>query len=158
MSRLPRKSRSEMAVLTIFTTPKIFLKNKCINNIYANANKKRNLKQWTKPATVLPFSSTFIYMFKHSTIQQWLYCTCTTQYWCEFQTLISQTLGYLKFFLGHLSHSGEHGSLYQNCKFHKPWGRGSCVRAWPYWSYSENALCVWKSFSRILAIMQTNWV
>ena len=30
------------------------------------------------------------------------------------------------------------GRVYQNCKFHDPRGRGSCARAWPYKSYSEN--------------------
>ena len=59
-------------------------------------------------------------------------------------------------FLGHLSHSGDlllwvdqtnlvcsnddQGRVYQNCKFHDPWGRGSCARAWSYKSYSETAL------------------
>ena len=28
----------------------------------------------------------------------------------------------------------------QNCKFRDPRSRGSCARAWPYKSYSENAL------------------
>ena len=28
----------------------------------------------------------------------------------------------------------------ENCKFHDPLGRGSCARAWPYKSYSKNAL------------------
>ena len=37
--------------------------------------------------------------------------------------------------------------VYQNCKFHEPWGRGSCARAWLYKSYSENALFLLKSFS-----------
>ena len=34
----------------------------------------------------------------------------------------------------------DQGRVYQNCKFHDPWGRGSCAGAWPYKSYSENAL------------------
>ena len=25
--------------------------------------------------------------------------------------------------------------VYQNCKFHDPWGRGSCARSWPYKSF-----------------------
>ena len=39
-----------------------------------------------------------------------------------------------------LSYSNDdQGRVYQNCKFHDPWGRGPCTRAWPYKSYSENA-------------------
>ena len=34
----------------------------------------------------------------------------------------------------------DQGRVYQNCKFHDPRGRGYCARAWPYESYSENAL------------------
>ena len=34
----------------------------------------------------------------------------------------------------------KQGSVYQNCNFHDPRGRGSCARVWPYKSYSENAL------------------
>ena len=34
----------------------------------------------------------------------------------------------------------DQGRVYQNCKFHDPRGRGSCARAWPYKSYSENEL------------------
>ena len=30
--------------------------------------------------------------------------------------------------------------VYQNCKFHDPQGKVSCAGAWPYKSYSENAL------------------
>ena len=30
--------------------------------------------------------------------------------------------------------------VYHTCKFHDTRGRGSCARAWPYKSYSENAL------------------
>ena len=41
----------------------------------------------------------------------------------------------------------DHGKVHQNCKFHDPRGRGSCARAWPYKSYSENALFFLKSSS-----------
>ena len=34
----------------------------------------------------------------------------------------------------------DQGRVYQNCKFHDPWCRGSSARVWPYKSYSENAL------------------
>ena len=34
----------------------------------------------------------------------------------------------------------DQGRVYQNCKFHDPWGRGSCARVWQYKSYSETAL------------------
>ena len=33
----------------------------------------------------------------------------------------------------------DQGRVYQNYKFHDPWGRGSCARAWSYKSYSKNA-------------------
>ena len=35
--------------------------------------------------------------------------------------------------------------VYQNCNFHDPWDRGSCARAWPYKSYSKNALFLQKN-------------
>ena len=44
------------------------------------------------------------------------------------------------------------------CKFHDPWGRGSCARVWPYKSYSENALFLLKSSSLLPGIGQTNQV
>ena len=25
----------------------------------------------------------------------------------------------------------DQGGVYQNCKFHYPWDKGSCARAWP---------------------------
>ena len=31
-----------------------------------------------------------------------------------------------------LCSTDDQGKVYQNCKFHDPWGRGSCERAWPY--------------------------
>ena len=34
----------------------------------------------------------------------------------------------------------DQGRVYQHCKFHDPWGRGSCARAWLYKSYNETAL------------------
>ena len=34
----------------------------------------------------------------------------------------------------------DQGRVYQNCKFHDPRDRGYCARAWPYKSYSKNAL------------------
>ena len=48
--------------------------------------------------------------------------------------------------------------MYQNCKYHDPWGRGSCARAWPYKSYSENALFLLKSSPLLPCIDQTNQV
>ena len=30
----------------------------------------------------------------------------------------------------------DQGRVYQNYKFHDPWGRGSCARAWSYKSFS----------------------
>ena len=36
--------------------------------------------------------------------------------------------------------NNDEGRVYQNCTFHDPRGRGSYARAWPYKSYSENAL------------------
>ena len=26
----------------------------------------------------------------------------------------------------------DQGRIYQNCKFHDPWGKGSCAKVWPY--------------------------
>ena len=40
----------------------------------------------------------------------------------------------------------------QNCKFHDPWGRGSCAGSWPYKSYSEIAL-----FFQILLLYSGTW-
>ena len=37
----------------------------------------------------------------------------------------------------YLYSDGDHGRVYQNCKFHDPKGRGSCAKVWPYKSYSE---------------------
>ena len=48
------------------------------------------------------------------------------------------------------------GRVNQNCKFHDPQGRDSCVMAWPKKSYSENALFLLK-FSLHSGIDQTNW-
>ena len=50
------------------------------------------------------------------------------------------------------------GSVFQNCKFHDPRGRGFCARAWTYKSYSENALLFFKSSSLSPGIYQTNQV
>ena len=50
----------------------------------------------------------------------------------------------------------DQGIVYQNCKFHDPWGRGSCARAWPYKSHSKNALFLQKSLSLLPGIDQTN--
>ena len=43
---------------------------------------------------------------------------------------------------GHISHIVEMHYFFKNllCKFHDPRDRGFCARAWPYKSYSENAL------------------
>ena len=45
----------------------------------------------------------------------------------------------LEILIFHQSNDDE-GGVYQNCKFHDPWDRGSSARAWLYKSYSENAL------------------
>ena len=45
--------------------------------------------------------------------------------------------------------------VYQNCKFHDPQGRDSCAGAWPYQSYSENVLFLFKNFSLLPGIYQT---
>ena len=34
----------------------------------------------------------------------------------------------------------DEGGFCQNCKFHEPWGRGSCAKAWPNKSWSEKSL------------------
>ena len=34
----------------------------------------------------------------------------------------------------------DQGRVYQNCKFHFPWGWGSCARAWPYAFFFKNLL------------------
>ena len=52
----------------------------------------------------------------------------------------------------------DQGRVYQNCKFHDPRGRGSYARAWPYKSFSENALFLLKSTSLFPGIDQTNQV
>ena len=51
----------------------------------------------------------------------------------------------------------DQGRVFQNCKFHDPGGRGSCVRVWSYKSYSKkNALILLKSSSLLPGIDQTN--
>ena len=52
----------------------------------------------------------------------------------------------------------DQGRVYQNCKFHDPWGRGSCASALSYKSYSETALFLLKSSSLLPGIDQTNQV
>ena len=46
----------------------------------------------------------------------------------------------------HVHSNDDQVSVYQNCQFHDPWGRGSCDGTWPYKSYSENALFSLKIF------------
>ena len=41
-------------------------------------------------------------------------------------------LAYFRNFEYTLFSNDEHGSLYQNCKFHDPLVGGSCDRVWPY--------------------------
>ena len=53
----------------------------------------------------------------------------------------------------------DHGRVYQNSKCYDPLCRGSCARAWPYKSYSENALFLLKIFfSTLPGLDQTNLV
>ena len=48
--------------------------------------------------------------------------------------------------------------FHQNCKFHDPQGRGYFATSWPYKSYSENVLYLWKASSLLLSIDQTNLI
>ena len=65
------------------------------------------------------------------------------------------------FFSIHMQHRSDklsicndvQGRVYQNCKFHDPWGRGSCARAWPYQSYRENALSSLSVYSTLIAFV-----
>ena len=38
----------------------------------------------------------------------------------------------------HGNNDGGMVHVYQKCKFHDPWGRGSCAKVWPYRLCSEN--------------------
>ena len=44
----------------------------------------------------------------------------------------------------------DQGKIYQNYKFHDPWGRGSYAGTWPYKTYNENELFLKKSSSLVL--------
>ena len=50
----------------------------------------------------------------------------------------------------------DQGRIYLSCKFHDPWGRGSCARVWPYNIYSENVLFLQESSSLYPGIDQTH--
>ena len=52
--------------------------------------------------------------------------------------------------------AGATKEVYHNCKVYDPWGRGSCPKVWLCKLNSENKIFLCKSSSILLVMIQTN--